>query len=639
MLIYELPVITSTAPAPFTYTQSAQLGNQVTISNSQIVRSGANTIAEVLNNIAGVQYVAGLAAEPQIFIHSEPALIMVNGQALTNFSSAAPDINLIPLSEIKEIVITPGVAGTTYGDQTLGGVINIITQSPQKAEQSVSVMAGSPWMNQINAISSGPINATTSYRVDAQNQFENGYRYYNQQKTFQGGGVLQKEYATGSVTVDLHAMHQDLQFPGYLTDLQVEQNPKQSIAAQGEGSSQGNTGLLNNDWKQNLNTAWSTDTNLSYRGQALSSQMQASTFSQSYGTITLAPELKGQFQTRGNPGKTDIGLMFSDENYNLTTPEPSSFAISDANQQEYSAYGDIDFPVTSKLTANTSGRLVDVETNGQFYNWQSYPYQLNPESNQSQNLSLLTLGLKDQISDQTSVYVRRAMGYQLPFIDQSNFTAYPSTGFGLQATTSTAYETGLNWQGNQVQLNTEAFLINLNNEISYYIPPSGPAANYNLPPTRRQGMSFDGSYEPDSKWTLGASLTLMNNYFRGDLYTGNQIPGASDVLTDFTARYQINPIWSLYGESQYTGTEYANSDNYNAAPKIPAYWVENVAVNADFVNWLLSFRLNNLTNTTYYLYTTYVQGLSSFNTDAVNPITYYPAPGRNFMVSLTYKFD
>ena len=194
--IYELPSVGVTATPPFLYQTSPILGNQVIISHSQIVRSGANDIGQLINNVAGVQYITGISAEPRILIHSEPALILVNGQPLTNMSMSNPDINLIPVSEIKQIVITPGGPGTIYGNQSLGGAINIITQSVSTPEQSLSVAMGAPWTNQIIGISGGPINASTAYRVDMQNQFDQGYRQNSRQDTGQGDFLFEKDYET-----------------------------------------------------------------------------------------------------------------------------------------------------------------------------------------------------------------------------------------------------------------------------------------------------------------------------------------------------------------------------------------------------------------------------------------------------------
>lgn len=627
--IYELPSIGISTELPFLYTQSSQLGNQIIISDSQIIRSGANNIGQLINNIAGVQYFSGLAAEPQILIHSEPAMILVNGQALTNFSMSNPDINLIPLSEIQKIIITPAVAGTTYGNQSLGGVINIITKAPTQAENSISLAAGDPWMNQVTAVSAGQgDDANTFYRLNFQNQFQNGYRYYNQQDLTNVGFNLLHNYNNGALALDMYGLRQSLQFPGYLTQTQAQQNPRQSLATQGEGTYLGNTGLVSLTWTQNLNALWQSKTNLSFRAQGATPNFGTS-YDQNYTTTSLNPELDGQFQAFNRNISTTAGVMLSQETYNFTSAPPPYFNINGANQQQYNAYGSLGIPLTKSLTLSASGRVVDIETKGQFFNNSFANPALLPGSSQSQSLALATVGLNDQLNKETSIYVRRAMGYQLPQIDQSSQTINVNSGFGLQPTTSTSYETGINWQGKKVQLDAEAFLINLDNEISF-VTLNNYSANYNLPPTRREGVSIDGSFEPNNLWTLSTSLTLMKNYFREGPFEGNEIPGASDVLADINARYQITKVWSIYGETQYTGPQFAPSDNYNVAGQVPGYWLVNAALNAEFSNWLVSLRLDNITNQNYNITTVY---------STYSGISYYPAPGRSAVLSLTYRFQ
>ncbi len=630
--VYELPSVGVSAAPPFLYQNSPILGNQVIISKSQIVRSGANDIGQLIGNISGVQYITGVSAEPEILIHSEPALILVNGQPLTNISMSNPDISLIPLSEIEQIIITPGGAGTIYGNQSLGGAINIITTSPTQPAQSLSVGGGTPWSNQIIGISAGPINASTAYRADVQNQFDEGDRENSRENTGQGNFSFEKDNRSGSVVANADFMRQTMQLPGYLTDVQAESNPTQSFASQGQGTYQANTGLFGLVWTEDFNALWQMKINLSDRLQDATSNLDG-IFTQKYNTLMLNPELEGRFILWNRPIDTSFGLAFSNEGYRFESPDLYS-NISGSNQQQYSSDASLNVPLTAKISLAGSGRLVAVETEGQFFN--NATLQFNPESSQSQTLALGTIGLNAALNSETIVYIRRAMGYQLPFIDESNLTANPGAGFGLQPTTSTAYESGINWQGAEFQWDAEAFLINLQNEIGFYTPQNGLAANYNLSPTRREGITGDLSDEIAQKWTLGGSATLMNNFFETGVDAGNKIPGASNVLLDFNARYQVNSIWSVYGESQYVGPEFAEGDNANVSSQVPGYWVENLAINAEFSAWLLSLRVDNLTNQLYYSATVYAPYITAANN---NPVAYYPANGRTAVLTCTYRFN
>ncbi|MDO8955166.1 MAG: TonB-dependent receptor [Gammaproteobacteria bacterium] len=628
-IVYQLPEIDANAKPPFSYTQSTTLGNQVIISDSQITRSGATDIGQLLNNIAGIQYVSGLGMAPQILIHTEPALIMVDGQSLTNFSMSDPDIGLIPLSEIAEIIITPGVAGAVYGNQSLGGVINIITKSPRKAEQEITLIMGAPLMTQMTMVASGPIDTENAYRINAQNEYDQGSRDSDQESSNQAGLKLQHDTAINSLQFSVYGLRQITHYPGYLTASQVAENPNQSIVDQGQGDETSNTGLASVAWKHTFNNAWASSSQFSYRQQAAQSNLEGP-YDQDYQTIRVNPELNGSFMGWKRQIHTQAGILLSNETYGFTSPDLYS-NINNANQQQYSGYGSLDVPLVNKISLTTSGRVVGIDTHAQFYNNDSS--QFNPPSSQTQQLSLMSLSLNDQFNAQTSGYLRRAMGYQLPFIDESNYTSSPNTGFGLKATTSTAYETGINWHDSQWQTAAEVFVINLNNEIGFYTPPNGLSANYNLAPTRREGFDVNAQYEPTAKWTLRVSTTVMNNRFREGAYTGNDIPGASAILGDFSARYQLTSIWSIYGESHYTGSQYAEGDNTNNSASVPSYCLLDLALNAEFPSWVLSFRIDNLANTEYNLASVYISSPpDSF-------VAYYPAAGRTAMLQIRYKLS
>jgi iron complex outermembrane receptor protein len=382
-----------------------------------------------------------------------------------------------------------------------------------------------------------------------------------------------------------------------------------------------------------LNNVWSSKTVFDYRQQSSQSVWlgpYGSTYNQDYATARINPELDGSVYALNRNIQSHMGVMFSNETYDFLSPVTSSSLIHDANQQQYSAYGNINIPLINKISLSTSARYVGIDTHAQFFN------NTGPEapSSQRQQLGLLSLSLNNQFTTNTSGYIRRAMGYQLPFIDESNYTANPNGGFGLKATTSTSYETGIDWHNADWQTQAEAFIDELHNEIAYYVPVgSSYGANYNLPPTKREGLSLDAEYEPTLKWTFHVSTTLMNNRFEQGQYAGNEIPGASEILGDFSARYQFTKVWSLYGESQYTGSQYAQSDNTNSTAAIPSYWLFNIALNAEFTAWELSLRVDNITNTQYNLATFYSQGSGS------NNILYYPAAGRTAMLQITYKLN
>ena len=60
------------------------------------------------------------------------SLILVDGFPLANVSLLTPNFNSIALSDIERIDIIQGSQGSLWGNQAVGGVLNIVTRHPEK---------------------------------------------------------------------------------------------------------------------------------------------------------------------------------------------------------------------------------------------------------------------------------------------------------------------------------------------------------------------------------------------------------------------------------------------------------------------------------------------------------------------------
>ncbi|MEO6165884.1 MAG: TonB-dependent receptor [Chitinophagales bacterium] len=117
------------------------IGREVTvISNAEIQKQGATTLAELLSNYAGVSII-GANQNPgmtqSLFMRgtgSNQTVIMIDGVPISDPSSTnnAVDLNELPLSNIDQIEIVRGSHSTLYGSAAIGGAINIITKKEQE---------------------------------------------------------------------------------------------------------------------------------------------------------------------------------------------------------------------------------------------------------------------------------------------------------------------------------------------------------------------------------------------------------------------------------------------------------------------------------------------------------------------------
>ncbi len=110
--------------------------NMTVVTAREIEALNAHTLADVLSTISGVQLEN--LANPGGVVYSNiqssqysNILVLVDGVPLNNLADNLPDVGLVPARIIDRIEIVKGAASSAWG-QALGGVINVITKSPQQ---------------------------------------------------------------------------------------------------------------------------------------------------------------------------------------------------------------------------------------------------------------------------------------------------------------------------------------------------------------------------------------------------------------------------------------------------------------------------------------------------------------------------
>ena len=168
------------------------------ISREQIEASGASHINEVLRGQGGVQindlYGDGSRATVDMRGFGDTAgsntLILVDGRRLNNPDIAAPDLNSIALEDVERIEIVQGSAGVLFGDQAVGGVINVITRKPGALRHSLKLSAGSYNTLQLHAMTSQALDSGLNYLLSLDARESDKYRDHNEASYLNGFGKL-----------------------------------------------------------------------------------------------------------------------------------------------------------------------------------------------------------------------------------------------------------------------------------------------------------------------------------------------------------------------------------------------------------------------------------------------------------------
>lgn len=128
----------------------SQTAENVTVITAADIRAlNAHTLADILNAVPGIQLQHGGGPGIPVLTYIQSAdfifsQVFIDGVSLSNLSSNYPDVSSTPAQIIDRVEIIKGAASAAWGS-ALGGVINVITKSPETARAisgSVSASIG-----------------------------------------------------------------------------------------------------------------------------------------------------------------------------------------------------------------------------------------------------------------------------------------------------------------------------------------------------------------------------------------------------------------------------------------------------------------------------------------------------------------
>ena len=104
------------------------------ISKSQLRQTGVVRLNEILNEQTGIITVADESGFDGVQIQgiaSDYVLVLIDGVPLVGRSSGNFDLSRLTVGNIQQVEVVKGPSSSLYGSEALGGVINIITESPK----------------------------------------------------------------------------------------------------------------------------------------------------------------------------------------------------------------------------------------------------------------------------------------------------------------------------------------------------------------------------------------------------------------------------------------------------------------------------------------------------------------------------
>lgn len=128
------------------------------VSRVDILRSNSLRLSDILNEQTGLITVPDFGGGEGIQLQgldSQYTLILIDGVPLIGRSAGTLDLSRITVGNIKQIEIVKGASSSLYGSEALGGVVNIITDTPKYGFRGeTNVRSGSYGTNDLSVSAS-----------------------------------------------------------------------------------------------------------------------------------------------------------------------------------------------------------------------------------------------------------------------------------------------------------------------------------------------------------------------------------------------------------------------------------------------------------------------------------------------------
>lgn len=597
--------------------------SNVLITNAQqIAATGSSTFTDFLTTQSMVQLSGNNASNSQSAVSirgfgenaAANSLILIDGYRFTNPDLSAPNLNAVLIPDIESIEVIPGSQGVLYGDQAVGGVLKITTKKPEKFTLKLQTGYGSYDQQLYSAYIGDKLHQGFSYQISGLFNKTRNYRDHNNESLNDFNGRLLYDYQQGSAFLRYQYFKNHFLYPGPLTTEQVATNPRQSIYEQDDNR------VVNHIYELSLkhffNENWSLLADLSHR------EINSDGFYMSH------------YREKERINALDARVIGVSKRHTLTMgtyleQDSDWFAnaglYNDAKQWQQNLFIQDVINLLPQLELSVGGRSA-FQQNALQANRESSHYHVHDQVN------VWELGLSYRFNPAWRVYVRRDGNFRFPRTGEQQFT--PDNINHLNAQTGVSYESGVEWQRPGKSIKASVYHLVINNEIAFdptQTPLQPLGANRNLSRTVRDGMTLTGQFAVNTALDVSGQYTYVNPRFVDGPFKHNRIPGVANNNASLGLFLRFLEHCKLYAGVTYSGQQYAISDDANEGRKISGVWLSNLGLQYDYQNFNFNLRVNNIFNKLYNNYTVFSSGTQANS--------YYPAAGRNFLLTVGYQID
>ena len=605
--------------------------NVTVITREKIERSNVQTTVDLLRNEVGVvvrdQLGTGKNVSVDIRGFGETApqnvLVLVDGRRVNEIDLSGVDWSQIPLDQIERIEILRGPGTVLYGDNAVGGVINIITKKPVKPfSVEAGVAAGSYHYNKESGAVSGKWGPFSAI-LNAGYTGTEGYR---------DNGFFRAKDVGGKTLYDLNedisinfsgGFHQDdTGLPGGLTKTEIRQLGRQATVRPGDKAE-------TEDWytalggKARFGNLGRIEVDLSYRHREVEDFFRSFFFEdrRNLSTWGFTPRYILEAPLGTFPNKLTVGFDYY--NAESTVFSESAFGPNRLEVEKISkgAYLLDEFSILSNLILSLGYRM----------EWVTFDLSQDIPAARDETRDrepAWNIGLDYLFGKKSSAFLSIKRSFRFPVSDeliqyfpafQVNPNITPQVGYHYEAGVRHSFT-------DQIEGNLTLFWIDMEDEI-FYNPVT--FTNENFPRTRRQGIEVGANAKPVSWLRVWANYGFTKPALRREPFSGNDIPAVPRHKGSIGGEINFGKGFLFNTRVNIVGSNYLISDFSNQVERLDGYVTADAKLSYTWKGLKAFVGVNNLFDRKYSEY-----GAVNF----LGTQSLFPSPEQNWIAGLSYAF-
>ena len=532
--------------------------NVSVVGQDQLKYSTAINAAEAIKDLAGVSvrdyYGTGVNSTVDLRgfgeFASENTLVMIDGRRVNEIDLSGVAFDQVPLERIDRIEVVRGAGSVLYGDNAVGGVVNIITKKDSDIPYADLEADYGSWDTLRYGATVGAKEGALSGTWNATSFKTDGYRANSAVRSFDTGGRISYAF-TPSLTASISANYHDSDFgmPGALRESQLRIHGRTDTLFP-------NDEVGEHDWyvdgtiKKDMGDFGALNLDSSFRERRVTDNLLSSKVydGRLIDTFSMRPNYKLELPLFGGDLTTTVGADYYRYNtgidaysfYGLNFYNGAKVQDTDIDKSTIAGYIFEKYRIIKSLTLSVGYRYEEAKysfnSTPQNGPWTADPYWF-PTFVHSELASLNRagqVGLSYDLLEQLALFLNYSKGFRTPATDEYySIWAYPPVNVNLKAQRNSNYDAGLKFKPTpKLTLDLDAFYMMLKNEL-YYDPLTYSNGNYDK--TRRYGLEGSGIWAINDNISLNGSYTYTDARFIDGVYNKKHIPLVAIISSFSTA--------------------------------------------------------------------------------------------------------